>query len=156
MAATLRPDQVRARIAAALEGLVLTTGSLGTLNEAPCAAEDFPKAVPAARSHLAFTVSLPSQDAVPVQRQRQGRALRVVELASVQLLHRCRTTDTVSDIDDALAAESEVIVAVIGASGADGLQVTYSGASQRSKQSDPENTYLIRLDFPASYHIATT
>lgn len=152
--ATLRPDQVRARIAAALEGLTLTTGTLGTLREAPCSYDDMPAAVPDQRVHLAFGATLSRTVPVPVQRQRQGRDLRVASDVAVRLLHKRRRSDAVSDVDDAMAAEAEAIVAVLGVSGADGLQVTYQGTSRRADVAQPES-YMIELDFLATYNAAT-
>lgn len=156
---TLRPDQVRARVAATLEGLVLTTGTLGTLREAPCDYDAMPSGVPAQRQHLAFGVAVPTTTEAPEQKQRQGRPLRVATSVRVRLLHKQRTTDAVLDMDHAVAAESEAIVAVLGASGANGLQVTYTGTSERRPiPPTPEvpGAVLLQLDFLATHRIATT
>jgi hypothetical protein len=153
--ATLRPDQVRARIAATLEGLTLTTGTLGTLREAPCGYRDIPDGVPDQRMHLAFGVALSNTQpdpAVPGQRQTQGRPLRVVSTVAVRLLHKHRRSDAIADEDAAMAAESEVIQAVLGVNGASGLQVVYTGTQQRSAVSE---SMLIEIQFFATYHIAT-
>lgn len=150
--ATLRPDQVRARIAATLEGLTLTTGTAGTLHEAPCGYHDMPAGVPDQRLHLAFGVALTRTAPAPVQRQTQGRPLRVTSTVSVRLIHKRRASDAVADEDAALAAESEAIVAILGTSGADGLQVTYQGTSSRNPI--PEGL-LITIDLEASYLAVT-
>ena len=152
MAATLRPDEVRARLAAALEGLTVLAG---TLREAPCSFDAFPAEVPQARRHLAFAVSLSRTSEAPEQRQRQGRPLRVSHDVAVRLLHRQRKTDTVADIDAAMRAEAAVVVAVLGASSSDGLQVTYAGTSARRDAGSPEDAYLIQLEFTAAHHIPT-
>lgn len=153
--ATLRPDQVRARVAAALDGLTLTTGTLGTLHEAPCGYDGMPRQVPDQLVHLAFGAAVLRTVPAPVQRQRQGRELRVESTIGVRLSHKRRRSDAVADEDAALAAETEAIVAVLGVSGADGLQVTYQGTSRRSASEQPES-YLIEMDFSATYNLATT
>jgi hypothetical protein len=147
---------VRARIAAVLEGLVLTTGTLGTLTEAHCGYDAMPTGVSRVRSHLAFGVAVPRTESPVEQRQRQGRILYVSTPVAVRLLHRHRSTDAIADVDAALAAESEVIVAVLSTAGTSGLQVTYTGTSSRGSVSDPAELYMLQLDFLATYHIATT
>lgn len=152
---TLAPNLVRSRIAARLEGFTLTTGSLGTLREAPKGSKGFPADVPQTRSHLAFAVSLPSSDVVPVQRQLKGRPLRMAQAVAVDLLHRHRDTDAVSDEDDALAAELEVVKRLTDDSlKADGMQLTFQ-SSARTSNSTPENTLSVRLEFLATHHMAT-
>lgn len=156
---TLRPDEVRARTAAALQGLVLTTGTAGTLHEAPCDYDAMPAGVPAQRQHLAFGVAVPSTTEAPDQKQRQGRPLRVSTALRVRLLHKQRTTDAVADMDAALAAESEVIVAVLGVAGTGGLEVTYDGTAERRPippSQEVPGAILLQLDFTATHRIATT
>jgi len=150
--ATLRPDQVRARIAATLEGLTLTTGTAGTLREAPCGYHGMPAELPDQRMHLAFGVAVTTTKGAPEQRQRQSRPLRVESAVSVRLAHKRRTSDAVADEDAALAAESEAIVALVGTGGADGLQVTYQGTSRR--EPIPEGI-MITIDLRATHLIAT-
>jgi hypothetical protein len=150
--ATLRPDQVRARIAATLEGLTLTTGTEGTLYEAPCGYHDMPAGLGDQRRHLAFGVAIVSTTESPEQRQRQTRPLRVEHVVSVRLVHKRRVTDAVADEDAALAAEAEAIVALLGTGGGDGLQVTYRGTSRR--EPIPEGI-MITIDLRATHLIAT-
>ena len=141
---TLRPDQVRQRIAATLEGLALATGSQGTLREAPCDYNELPQGVPNQRQHLAFAVANVRTTEVPDQRQRQGRPLRVESSVSVR---------------HALAAEAEVIVAALGVSGANALQVTYNATPSRqpiAQTPDAPGAVLSQLDFTAIHYIATT
>lgn len=157
--AELRPDQVRARIAATLQGLVLTTGTAGTLHEAPCDPERIVQDTPVQRLHLAFGVLVRTTNPLPtIQRQRQGRPLRVMTTVSVYLLHKQRKTDMVLDRDYAAAAESEAIVAVIGTSGSDGLEVTYDGTPLRQSNptlDDRPGSILTQIDFLATHNVAT-
>ena len=159
---TLRPDQLRARVAATLEGLEIQTGTRGTLHEAPCDYYQIPDAVPAQRQHLAFGVSVTRTGGNPPhpgQRQGRGRPLRVESDVSVRLLHKQRETDATADLDAAMAAESEAIVAVLGISKADGLQVSYMGTSERRPvpaSQDVPAAVLVTIEFMATHFIPTT
>lgn len=152
--ATLRPDQVRARVAGTLEGLGVTAG---TLEEAPCGYDGFPGAVPRVRAHLAFAVAVTSTTIEPVQRQRQSRELRVRDSVSVRLLHRLRDSDEVADIDSAMATEADAIAAVLGTAGTTGLQTVYAGTSTRQAvEVDGGRFYMLQLDFAATRLAAVT
>ena len=155
--ATLRHDQVRARIAAALEGLTVATG---TLYEAPCGYDAMPGDVAHGRVHLAFGVAISSTSIVPAQRQgtpSSRRPLLCQSTVAVRLLHRHRgATAARTDVDGALQVEGQVLAGVLDTAGTDGLMLSYARTPRRLQVADPADAFMVELEFLASYNILTT
>lgn len=145
--ATLRPDEVYSRIAAALQGL---TTSSGPLFEAPGGYESVPDGLVKGQEHGAFGVQLISSTPEQLARARTGRPIRMVHRVQVVLTHRYRQR-TAANVDAAAAlqAESEAITAAVNATDAADLLVVYTGTTQRGL-SLSGNVYVSRFELTAT------
>jgi len=153
MADTLRLDQVRARLAAALQGVTVTGG---TLHEAHCPYDDLPQGLSDLQAHLAFGVVVGPTTGYGSERQRPPQPWLVQSPITVRLVHRMRRDHAaVVDYDTMLQVEAEAVIAALAISGADGLALTYTGTSLRQAGSTPIDLYLVQLDFRAVHSIPT-